>query len=54
MTQIDMIEDDERLESANYRHSELTEVIIKAFFKVYNTLATDSLRRFMRMQCFTS
>ncbi len=45
MTRIDMIEDDEQLESANYKHSELTEVIIKAFFKVYNALGYGFLEK---------
>lgn len=39
MTQINMINTD------NYKHSEITEKIIKAFYKVYNTLGYGFLEK---------
>src|SRR5678815_4238887 len=37
--------DQRSIELENYRHSELTELIIKAFFKVYNTLGYGFLEK---------
>ena len=39
MTQMNMINTD------NYKHSEITEKIIKAFYKVYNTLGYGFLEK---------
>jgi hypothetical protein len=36
----------------NYRHSDVTENIIKCFYKVYNTLGYGFLERFMKTLCF--
>ena len=47
MTLIDMIENDESqlLDAGNYKHSELTEQVIKAFYTVYNTLGYGFLEK---------
>lgn len=45
MTQIGM------MNAENYKYSDVTEKIIKAFYKVYNTLGYGFLEKFIRMHC---
>lgn len=47
MTLIDRMKNDEilGLDTGNYKHSDLTELIIEAFFKVYNTLGYGFLEK---------
>lgn len=47
MTQINMMDND------NYKHSEITEKIIKAFYKVYNTLGYGFLEKVYENAIYT-